>query len=190
MASVWAAIAERFWFIVWWWWGVGAVWCGVCWQLLVLSDWGADGGVDGGRAGDGGDRLQVCIGLARLVVAGYWHLGLRLLLVSLALQDLKVGPEDVPHEEGGPGDEVLLVHGAELPPTHGEAGDEAVHVRATAQAELPDSPGEPVRDLLLAPGPGILRDPELLPYPVPGPVCGLENITDTSHVITGFIIHR
>jgi len=130
MACIWAAIAERFWFIIWWWWGVGAVWCRICWQLLVLSYRGADSlaGGDGGRAGDGGDRLQVCVGLARLVVAGDWHLGLTLLLVSLALQDLQVGPEDVPHEERGPGDEVLLVHGAELSTTHGEAGYEAVHV--------------------------------------------------------------
>jgi len=146
MAGVRAGVGERLWLVVrrrWW---VGAVWCRVCWKLLVLRLRNRGGGVHslacGGRVGggdaiDGGDtmgggdtghRLEVSVCLARLVVATDWYLWLALLQVSLALQNLQVSPEDVTHEEWGPGDEVLLVHGAELPPTHGQAGDEAVHV--------------------------------------------------------------
>ena len=93
-----------------------------------------------------------------------------------------MGPEDVAHVLRGPGDELLLVHAAQLLARHGEAGDEGVNVRALAQGELPDGPGQPVAHLLLAPVPGVPGDPELVPDPVPGPVRGLEHVTDTLHV--------
>ena len=70
-----------------------------------------------------------------------------------------MSPEDVAHVLRGPGDELLLVHPAQLLARHREAGDEGVNVRALPEGELPYGPGQPVAHLVLAPVPGVPRDP-------------------------------
>ena len=120
-----------------------------------------------------------------LGVAG---LDVRLRLVRLSLEDLQVGPQDVPHEQGRAGDEILLVHGAEFLPRHGQAGDETVNMRSRPQTELSDGPGQPVSHVLHAPVTWVTWDPHLVSDPVPGPVCGLENITNTFHITVAGIV--
>ena len=130
--------------------------------------------------GHGG--LQLCVSLVwRVVRAGADGDSLDV-LVCLSLEDLQVSPEDVPHEERGAADEVLFVHGTELLPRHGEAGDETVDVRAAAQGELSDGPGQPVSHMVLRPVSRVPGDPQALPHPVPGPVGGLEHVTDALHI--------
>ena len=100
-----------------------------------------------GRSGDW--RLQLCVSLVRRIVGAGAHRDGLDVLVCLSLEDLQVSPENVSHEERGPADKVLLVHGTELLPRHGEAGDETVDVSSAAEGELPDGPGEPVGDMVL-----------------------------------------
>ena len=76
--------------------------------------------------------LQLCVSLVwRIIRAGADRDSLDV-LVRLSLENLQVGPENVAHEERSAADEVLFVHGTELLPRHGEAGDETVDVRAAA----------------------------------------------------------
>jgi len=112
----------------------------------------------------------------------------RLRLVCLSLEDLQVGPEDVAHEQGGAGDEVLLVHSAELLPRHGQTGDETVNMRSRSKTELSDGPRQPVCHMLHAPVSWISRYPHLIPDLVPSSIRGLENITDTFHITVNTII--
>ena len=93
-----------------------------------------------------------------------------------------MSPENVAHEERSPADEVLFVHGTELLPRHGEAGDETVDVRSAAQGELSDGPGEPVSHMVLRPVSRVSGDPQSLPHTVPGTVGGLQDVTDALHI--------
>ena len=109
-------------------------------MIVVRADW---------RSWSGQWRLQLSVSLVCRIVRTAADWDWLDVLVSLSLEDLKVSPENVSHEERGPADKVLLVHGTELLPGHGEAGDETVDVSSAAEGELPDGPGEPVGDMVL-----------------------------------------
>ena len=86
--------------------------------------------------------------------------------VDLLLEDFEVRPEDVSHEGGSPGKELVLGDGTDLPARHGEAGHEGVDV-GTLQAELPDRPRQPGGHMLLAPKSRIPRNSKTFPICVP-----------------------
>ena len=84
-------------------------------------------------------------------------------------------PENVSHEERGPGHELLLAEAAQLPP--GEAVDEVVQAGAV-QAELPDGPVDPGGDLVPGPGPRVPHDPHPPAVSVPAAVRGGQDVRE------------
>jgi hypothetical protein len=62
-----------------------------------------------------------------------WHLRTHRdlhLVVHILLEDLQVGPEDVPHKRWGSGNELLLGHGTDLLALHPQTAHKEVNVGA------------------------------------------------------------
>ena len=131
-----------------------------------------------GRAQGGVGPLELVRYLAEWLGEVHRHiLHLGILLVDFLLQYLEVGPEDVPHEGRGPGEELLLGDGTDLPAAHREPGHEGVDVGAL-QAELPDGPGQPGRHVGLAPQAGVPGDPQAGTVHVPRTVRRLQHVAE------------
>ena len=84
-------------------------------------------------------------------------------------------PEDVSHEERGPGHELLLAEAAQFP------AREAVHEVVQAgpvQTELPHCPVDPVGHLVPAPAPRVPRYAQPPAVSVPAAVCCLQHVRE------------
>ena len=84
-------------------------------------------------------------------------------------------PENVPHEERGPGHELLLAEAAQLPPS--QTVDEVVQAGAV-QAELPDGPVDPGCHLVPGPDPRVPSYPQPPAVSVPATVSCLEDVRE------------
>ena len=109
-------------------------------------------------------------------------------LAVVPLEDLQVGPQNVPHEGGGAGEEVRLADLTELSALHLKTGGPCS--LETLQAELPGGPGQPVRSVDLAPGPRVPGYSQLTAVVAPATVGGGQDLAraETGHARQGLTV--